>query len=70
MEIDHIPLKVQVSLGSVSLQSEVVSLLQTGDILLLDQKLDEKLAIKLGGETVFKGIPGLEGIKKAVKIDE
>lgn len=65
-----LPFEASVLLGAADLDIADYHTLRVGDIILLDQKACEPLTLNIGETSRFKVTPGLEGIRKAVKIGD
>lgn len=66
LKITHLPLITY--LGKSFLNVQDLLALQIGDVLKLDNRVDDLLEIHIGGSKKFLGRPGISGKKKAVKI--
>jgi flagellar motor switch protein FliM len=69
MKIDQIPFTLSVILGKTTLSMKNYLELQVGDILVLDQKVQEKLTVCIGDEERSYATPGLFEKHKAVTLD-
>lgn len=63
-------LNVAVEFGKAVISFQQLMDLQKGDIVLLDNKLDNELKVKIDKKFLFKGLPGTVNNKKAVKITQ
>ncbi|MCS7166751.1 MAG: FliM/FliN family flagellar motor switch protein [Gemmatales bacterium] len=63
-----IPLHITVRLGETLLPLRQLQQLRAGDVLLLNQRLDEPLAVLVEGEVRYRAWPGRLGRKRAVQI--
>jgi flagellar motor switch protein FliM len=70
MEIKNIFLNVTVLLGKADMPTDLFQQLEPGDIVILNQDVHVPLQIKVEMEKRFLGYPGLNGIKKAIKIEK
>jgi flagellar motor switch protein FliM len=70
MQIEQIPFEIRVILGTTSLSLTTYQELQIGDILMLDQPVDQRLVVRVGQQERYQGTAGLLGIHKAVLLDE
>jgi flagellar motor switch protein FliM len=70
MKIKTLSFSARVLLGSVELSAAAYHQLQVGDILLLDQKAEEVLQLKVEEDSLFDVTPGLINTRKAVKIEK
>lgn len=66
----EIPVQVIVRLGSAELHVSDLADLQVGDVILLDQKIDEPLEAQVAGLPKYRGWPGRVGTRQAIQIDE
>lgn len=67
-QIENIDIDVSATLGSTKINIIDLLKLEKGDILLLDQKINEDITINIGGSKAYSGKVGLIGIKKAIEI--
>ncbi|MCC5832305.1 MAG: FliM/FliN family flagellar motor switch protein [Chlamydiales bacterium] len=70
MEIEELSFDVKALIGKIEIPVSTYLGLQVGDILLLDQRIEEPFMIEAGEELCFSGRPGLSATRKAVRIDE
>ncbi len=70
MDIAQLPFEVAALIGRTEIPMRAYLGLQVGDIVLLEQKIEEPLSIQVGGETRYLGRPGLSETRKAVTIHE
>lgn len=70
MNVEDLNFPVCVSVGSVDFHMSSYLDLQIGDILILDQKVEDPVKVKAGGDVYFFARPGLQETHKAVKIYE
>ncbi len=66
--LQQVPLKVQVQLGQVRLPLAHLQRLRAGDVLLLEQRLEEPLLVLVEGSARYTAWPGRVGSKQAVQI--
>ncbi len=59
---------VVASLGDVEMTLKNISQLQIGDVVRLDQGVNDEVQVSIDNQVKFRGHPGLVGKKKAVKI--
>lgn len=64
------PFEVTVPLGRARLSVQELAALRPGDVLILDQPVDEPLPARIGGVDKFRVWPGREGSRQAVQITE
>ncbi len=67
-EINNLSLPFSVVIGQLRLKIRDLLQLQKGDVLCLDKRKDDDLAIQIGGITKMAGKTGLVGRKKAIEI--
>lgn len=70
MEIEDLLFDVAALAGKAEIPLSVYPELQVGDIVLLDQKVEEGFSIRVGDEIRYRGHPGLCETRKAIRIDE
>ena len=68
--MDEIPFQVRAILGGVTLSKEDFTSLQRGDILLLEQRLEDPLRVEIGMGSSFLGYAGVYEGQKAIKIEK
>lgn len=64
------PSEISVSLGGAQVLLSKLSSLAVGEIIVLDQKIDEPLTAKVGGQPMFLGWCGQSGKQQMFQIDE
>ncbi|MGL5331067.1 MAG: flagellar motor switch protein FliM [Peptostreptococcaceae bacterium] len=69
-QIKNVDLDISATLGSTKINIIDLLKLESGDILLLDQKINDDITINIGQSKAYSGKVGLIGIKKAVEITE
>ena len=65
----EVPAQLVVQLGEAQLDVADLANLSAGDVIVLNQKINDPLAAIVAGETVFHGWPGRVGSRQAFKID-
>lgn len=70
MQIEEIPFEITALLGTTSLPQVVYMGLQLGDILVLDQTVDQRLVVRIGRQERYQATGGLFLTHKAVTLDE
>ncbi|MBS0623281.1 MAG: FliM/FliN family flagellar motor switch protein [Verrucomicrobia bacterium] len=70
MKLNHINLTCQVHVGRAEIQADEYHQLRVGDILVLDQYVHDPWELSVEGAALFKVTPGLDGVRKAVSIQE
>lgn len=68
--VKNVYIDVCAKLGSVKVNINDLLNLEKGDVILLDQRIGEDIKISLGDAGIYKGKPGLLGLKKAVEITD
>ena len=68
--MEPVYIDVCAKLGSVKVNINDLLNLEKGDVILLDQRIGEDIKISLGDAGIYKGKPGLLGLKKAVEITD
>lgn len=66
--VKNINIGISAILGSAILSINDLLNINEGDILLLDQNINDDIKINVGGYETYKGKPGLIGIKKGIEI--
>jgi flagellar motor switch protein FliM len=70
MNIDDIQFEVSALLGKALIPVTAYFDLQVGDILVLDQPIEQGLVVRVGIQERYLATAGLFEIHKAIKIDE
>ncbi len=70
MDIAKLPFEVAALIGRAEIPMKAYLGLQVGDIVLIEQKVEEPLTIQVNGEARYRGRPGLSETRKAVTIHE
>lgn len=66
--VKNVYIDVCAKLGSAKVNINDLLNLEQGDVMLLDQRIGEEIKISLGDVEIYKGKPGVLGLKKAVEI--
>lgn len=66
--VQNIPLEVVFSLGKAQLSMSELTQLSVGDIVILDQRIDEPIAGLIDDNPIYKGWPGRMGADQVFKI--
>lgn len=66
--VEQFPLDVSVDLGQADVGTAVLSRLQVGDVLILDQSLHRPLLARVAGEPMWLVEPRRVGLKQAIEI--
>ncbi|MEZ6095528.1 MAG: FliM/FliN family flagellar motor switch protein [Pirellulaceae bacterium] len=67
--VQNIPVEMVVVLGSVKLSMQELTQLSEGDIVRLNQRIDEPILGLIDDEAIFKGWPGRLGVDRVFKIN-
>ena len=70
MHIEEISFEVTALLGTTSLPQVAYMGLHLGDILVLDQTVDQRLVVRIGKQERYQATAGLFLTHKAVTLDE
>ena len=70
MNLDEIQFEMTTLLGRAEIPMRAYLGLQIGDILVLDQTIEEGLAVRVGEEERYRVSAGLLETHKAIRIDE
>lgn len=68
--VRELPVDMTVLLGSAELRLTQLAQLQVGDVIVLDQRLSQPLAARVGERTKFCGWPGRVGSRQVLQIAE
>lgn len=66
--VKNIKLDICAILGSANISINDLINLESGDVVLLDQKVTDEIRINVGDEYIYRAKPGLIGIKKGIEI--
>ncbi len=67
--VHALPVSLEVELGTAQVRLSELSNLRVGDVILLDQRVEEQVVIRTGGHTLFRGRPGRIGSRIALRIE-
>jgi flagellar motor switch protein FliM len=67
--VRQLPVEISVSLGSAEVSLSQVERFQPGDLILLDQRVEQSLLALVSGEGKFRVTPGAVGPRQAVRIE-
>lgn len=70
MRIDSLSFDLVAVVGKSEIPQTAYLDLRVGDILLLDQKIEDPITLRIGEDPYFRARPGLSETHKAVRIDE
>lgn len=70
MRLDHIPCELTVLLGRATVAQEICETLHVGDVIVLDQCIEEGLLTRVAQTDGFLATAGLFENHKAIVIDE
>lgn len=68
--IKGVDMDICAKLGTAKVRISDLINLETGDVILLDQKINDDIIIDIGGAEVYKAKPGLLGTIKAIEITD
>ena len=66
--VSFMPIELVTVLGSVEMPMGSVSDLEVGDLMMLDQKIDQPVSVLVDQQTFYEGWPGRVGKRQAVEI--
>ena len=66
--VKNIKLDICAILGSANISINDLINLESGDVVLLDQKVTDEIRVNVGDEYIYRAKPGLIGIKKGIEI--
>ena len=67
--VSNIPVELVVRLGETTLKLDDLTKLRAGDVVVLDQSINQPLKAQIGGSTRFEAWPGHVGVRQAIIID-
>lgn len=67
--VNEMHTEMSVRLGSIQLNAQQLKSLQPGDVLVLDQRLNEPLTAKVATEDAFRVWPGRSGLRQSLQIE-
>jgi flagellar motor switch protein FliM len=67
--VRQLPVEMTVSLGSAEVSLSQVERFQPGDLILLDQRVEQSLLVLVSGEGKYRVTPGAVGPRQAVRIE-
>lgn len=68
--IQDVEVDVFAKLGETKISINDLLNLEVGDVILLDQKINDDITISIGDSKIYKAKPGVIGVKKAVEITD
>lgn len=68
--IQDVEIDICASIGSTRINVNDLINLGVGDVIILDQKINDNITISVGDANIYKAKPGVSGVKKAVEITE
>ena len=68
--VRQIPMQLIVRLGSANLHVSDLLNLQPGDVVVLDQRVNEPLDAEVSDTPIFRGWPGRVGTKQAFQVSD
>jgi len=66
--IERVPLKVASGVGEVTIRLSELLNLKTGDVIILERKIDEPFEFRIEGRPRFRGMPGISSNNYALEI--
>lgn len=66
----NVPIRMRAQVGTADLSLAEVGRLAPGDLVTLDVPSDGSLVLRIGAQNKFKGIPGSQGVKRAVQLGD
>lgn len=68
--IQDVEIDICASIGSTRINVNDLINLGVGDVIILDQKINDNITISVGDANIYKAKPGVSGVKKAVEITD
>lgn len=68
--IQDVEVDIFAKLGETKISINDLLNLEVGDVILLDQKINDDITISIGDSKIYKAKPGVIGVKKAVEITD
>lgn len=68
--VKNVKVDVCAILGSTNISINDLINLESGDVVLLNQKINDEIKLSVGDEFIYKAKPGLIGMKKGVEISD
>lgn len=68
--IKNVYLNIQANLGTANLSINDLLNLQEGDVVILNQQINDDVIVSVGGAEMYKAKPGVLGIKKGIQITD
>lgn len=68
--IQDVEVDILAKLGETRVSINDLLNLESGDVILLDQKINDDITISIGDSKIYKAKPGVIGVKKAVEITD
>lgn len=68
--IQDVEVDIFAKLGETKVSINDLLNLEVGDVILLDQKVSDDITVSIGDAKIYKGKPGVIGVKKAVEITD
>lgn len=66
--IQEVEIDVCAKLGDTKISINDLLNLEVGDVVLLDQKINDDITVSIGDAKIYKAKPGVMGVKKAIEI--
>lgn len=67
--VRNMPVEIVVKLGTAELPLVQLAHLQVGDVVVLDQRINQPLRVMVGGQEKMRGWPGRQGTRQGLQID-
>ncbi|MGG7096684.1 FliM/FliN family flagellar motor switch protein [Clostridium sardiniense] len=68
--VKNVDMDIQANLGTIEISINDLLNIQEGDVVLLNQQINDDIIVKVGGADIYKAKPGILGIKKGVQITD
>lgn len=68
--IQEVEIDVCAKLGDTKISINDLLNLEVGDVVLLDQKINDDITVSIGDAKIYKAKPGVIGVKKAIEITD
>ena len=68
--VDQIPLELVCELGSIDASMAAVNNYEVGDVIVLNQRIDEPVKVKTDSQVILKGWPGRMGNQQGIEVSE
>lgn len=68
--VKNVDMDIQANLGMIEISINDLLNIQEGDVVLLNQQINDDIIVKVGGADIYKAKPGILGIKRGVQITD